>query len=347
MDMVQMLVREMALRADYLPARQLSTIYFGGGTPSLLTPGQMADLFSAIDDHFTIAPDAEITLEANPDDLTPEKLNHLRDSPINRLSIGIQSFSETDLRFMNRAHTAQEALSVVSQARRAGFEQLTIDLIYGSPTTTDEVWLQNLDIAFALDIPHMSCYGLTVEARTALDHFIRTGKSVPVDDEQAARQYNLLVEQMVIHGYEQYEISNFARNGQYARHNTAYWQGIPYLGIGPSAHSFDGQSRQWNVAHNARYIQELQASEETYPDCLFEREELDATTRYNEYIMTGLRTVWGVCTDQMEETYRPYFEREAQKHLHAGLMVKDGRRYYLSKAGKLLADRLAMDLFAD
>lgn len=345
--MVAMLQKEIELRANYLPKRQLSTIYLGGGTPSLLSAEELNALFETIYRLFAIDGDAEITLEANPDDLTPAKLAELRKTPVNRLSVGIQSFFDEDLQFMNRAHNAREAEACIARARNAGFASFTIDLIYGSPTTTDAHWVSNLHKAFALDIPHISCYCLTVEPRTALDHFVRQGKVKPVDDDQAARQFELLLREMETNGYEQYEISNFARDGAYARHNTAYWQGKPYLGIGPSAHSFDGTSRQWNLANNARYIKEMQQATGGIPEALYTREEMDPTTQYNEYIMTGLRTKWGVNPECLAAEYKLYFQREAARHVRAGMMEVNKGSYVLTPAGRLIADRLTMDLFYD
>jgi len=345
--MVAMLQREIELRADYLADRHLHSIYLGGGTPSLLKEEEINALFATIYRLFSVDEHAEITLEANPDDLTVAKLNELRRTPINRLSVGIQSFFNEDLIFMNRAHNAQEAEVCIARARDAGFASFTIDLIYGSPTTTDERWRHNLHRAFALEIPHISCYCLTVEPRTALDHFVRQGKVSPVDEEQSARQFELMLQEMQDHGYEQYEISNFARQGQYAKHNTAYWQGKPYLGIGPSAHSYDGISRQWTVANNARYIREMQRADTHMPRGLYTREEIDPVTKYNEYIMTGLRTKWGVDLRQIPKKYVDYFQQEAARHLRAGMMEINEGHYRLTAAGRLIADRLTIDLFYD
>lgn len=346
-ELVEMLRKEMELRVDYLPGRRLSTIYFGGGTPSLLNERELNGLFDTIYRLFSVDSRAEITLEANPDDLTPAKLTELRKTPVNRLSVGIQSFFDEDLQLMNRAHNAEEAKVCINRARDAGFATFTIDLIYGSPTTSDAQWVSNLHQAFALDIQHISCYCLTVEPRTALDHFVRQGKVSPVDEEQAARQFELMLREMEAQGYEQYEISNFARNGAYARHNTAYWQGKPYLGIGPSAHSYNGTSRQWTDANNARYIRGMKEAQNTMPKALYTREEIDPITQYNEYIMTGLRTKWGVDPQQLAMPYQAYFHQEAARHVRAGMMRIEEGNYVLTPAGRLIADRLTMDLFYD
>lgn len=344
-EMVAAIIEEMALQKDYLKDKKLNSIYFGGGTPSLLEQKELEDLFAAIHQHFEVAPDAEITLEANPDDLLPPTLKNLAASSINRLSIGIQSFSEEDLRFMNRAHTAQEAAACVALARDAGFEQFTIDLIYGAPTTSDAQWAKNLEMAFALDIPHLSAYCLTVEPGTALGHFVQSGKAPPVDELKAARQLDYLIKATQAAGYTHYEISNFAKPGYYAKHNSAYWLGTPYLGLGPSAHSFNGQSRQWNVAHNAQYLKAIAAG-----NLPFEIEQLSAAQKYNEYVMTGLRTIWGVSLDKLEAmgaAFAQHFQTEAQVFLSQGEMEKSDQVYRLTTEGKFIADRIAMELFVE
>jgi oxygen-independent coproporphyrinogen-3 oxidase len=334
--------REMEIQARYLPEEPLSSIYFGGGTPSLLSIDEIGSLFRKIQEIWQVQPGAEITLEANPDDLSVEKLQALRDTPVNRLSIGIQSFSEADLQFMNRAHNAREANECLDNTLKAGFDNLSVDLIYGSPTTSDAQWAANVDRVLAYRIPHLSCYCLTVEPRTALDHFVRKGKAKPVDDEQASRQFHYLVDRLEDEGYDHYEISNFARPGHYAVHNANYWLGVPYLGIGPSAHSYNKKSRQWNVANNARYMKALNG--ETTGEW-FEREELRPTDRYNEYIMTRLRTIWGIAPQDMEAPFRDHFLNLAPDFVDRGhLEITDGI-YRLSRSGKFLADRIASDLF--
>jgi len=257
--MVASILAELALQKDYLEGKPLDSIYFGGGTPSLLDLKDMEQLFDTIHQLHTVASGAEITLEANPDDLTKEKLSDLKNyTPINRLSIGIQSFADADLTWMNRAHNARHARASLDDALAAGFQDLTLDLIYGAPTTPDAQWAENLRLAFEYEVPHLSCYCLTVEEGTALGTFVRKGQQPPVDEERAARQFEYLVDATAQQGYEHYEISNFARPGRYARHNSNYWSGEHYLGVGPSAHSFNGQSRQWNVANNALYIKDIE-----------------------------------------------------------------------------------------
>jgi len=346
-EMVEAMLRELDWRQRYLREEELSSLYFGGGTPSLLEEGELMAFFDAVHRYFRLASDAEITLEANPDDLHPEKLAALRRSPVNRLSIGVQSFSEEDLRFFNRAHNAREARECLERARAAGFEDLTIDLIYGAPTTSDARWLENLRMAFESNIPHLSCYALTVEPRTALEHFIRKGKVPPLEEEQAARQFELLREATAAAGYEQYEISNFAWPGRYARHNSSYWSGEAYLGIGPSAHSYDGHSRQWNVANNAKYLRALSGTKLEATQ-LYEREELQPSDRYNEYVMTGLRTIWGVELKKVR-ALGPGFEQHlrtaAQPFLEEGQLVQQKGAYQLTPQARFLADGIAAALF--
>jgi len=342
--MVEALLLELELQRDYLGGAPLQSIYFGGGTPSLLSGPELERIFNKINQLHRILPDAEITLEANPDDLTPEKLQELRGySPVNRLSIGIQSFSDEDLRWMNRAHNAAHAHSSLEHALAAGFQDLTIDLMYGSPTTSDLQWQENLRIALEMGIPHLSCYCLTVEEGTALGTFVRRGQAPKVDEEKAARQFEYLMDATALAGYDHYEISNFAMPGRHARHNSNYWRGAHYLGLGPSAHSFNGVSRQWNLANNAGYLSALQAG--TVP---FEVETLSPAQRYNEYVMTSLRTMWGSDLQHIKalgESFADHFERAVQPFLAAGTVEQQEGAYRLSRAGKLLADRIAMELF--
>lgn len=343
-EMLPALLKELDLQRDYLGGAELASVYFGGGTPSLLRLSELEAIFNIINQLHRIAPDAEITLEANPDDLTREKLRDLKNyTPVNRLSIGIQSFDDDDLRWMNRAHSAAHAFACLNDARAVGFSDLTIDLIYGAPTTSDAQWAENLKIAFDSGIPHLSCYCLTVEEGTALGAFVKRGQQPPVDEEKAARQFEYLMAAAAERGYEHYEISNFSFPGRYARHNSSYWSGESYLGIGPSAHSFNGTSRQWNVANNALYIKSL--SENKVP---FEIEHLRPEQRYNEYVMTSLRTMWGADLGkirQMGESYAAHFLREAQQFLNAGAMECAGENYRLTLSGKLLADGIAAGLF--
>lgn len=346
-ELIAALQKEIIIRKDELDSLSLSTIYLGGGTPSLLSSDELQQIFETINQHYNIDNDAEITLEANPDDLSKQYLQSLCDTAINRLSIGIQSFFDEDLKFMNRAHKAEEAQHCIENAQAAGFYNLTIDLIYGTPGLSDDKWKRNLAIAFEYKIPHISSYCLTVEPNTALDHFVKKGKAPAVDEEQAARQFEILMQKMSAAGYDHYEISNFARPGFYAKHNSNYWKGAPYLGIGPAAHSFVGQTRRWNVAHNPKYIQILQSE---HIDGLYEEEHLSAVQIYNEYVMTGLRTIWGCDFEKikgMGPSYSSHFLAASAPWVEAGKMKKQDDQYLLTNDGRLLADRIAMELFIE
>ncbi|MGB8192230.1 MAG: radical SAM family heme chaperone HemW [Chitinophagaceae bacterium] len=338
------LLNEMVIQAGYLQQEPVETIYFGGGTPSLLSGDEIKMMLEALAASFNIAPAAEITLEANPDDLNPAKLLELKAAGINRLSIGIQSFFEEDLRWMNRAHNAQQSIDCIRSAHEAGFYNISIDLIYGTPGLTDDKWQQNVQRAIASDIPHLSCYALTVEPKTALDHLIRSKQFADVDPDQQARQFLLLMDWTAAAGYEHYEISNFSKPGWRSKHNTSYWLGKKYLGLGPSAHSFNGISRQWNVANNALYIQSLE--QQKIP---FEKEELTAVQRLNEYIMTSLRTMEGLDVDHVKNNFGQEAEetiiRLADKFIEAGNIQWDENHLKLTKEGKLLADGIAAEMF--
>jgi oxygen-independent coproporphyrinogen-3 oxidase len=339
-EVLQAMLTELELQKDYLQDAPLDSIYLGGGTPSLLTAQELSRLFDKIYSLHSVAADAEITLEANPDDLSEAKLAELQSTPINRLSIGIQSFAEKDLLYMNRAHNAVEAGRCIELAQAAGFHNLTVDLIYGAPTTSHEQWAENIEKVLAYNVPHISCYCLTVEPKTALAHFVATGQSKPVDDEQAERQFKYLMERLATADYDHYEISNFAKPGHYAVHNSNYWLGKKYLGIGPSAHSYNGSSRQWNVANNSQYRKKLE--EGMLP---FEIEHLTKEQRYNELVMTRLRTIWGVQTRDLDAPFKAYFIQQMQPFIQAGQVIEQGDHYVLSSAGRLLADRIAMEAF--
>lgn len=346
--LVAALVREMDLRADYLAAgTAVNTIYFGGGTPSLLTAAELDTLLTAIYARFAVAPDVEITLEANPDDLTPAKVRELAASPVNRLSIGLQSFHEPHLRLMNRAHSAEESGAAVRRAQDAGFENISVDLIYGVPAPDHGIWEQDMAAAFALGVPHLSCYALTIEPDTVFGRQLRKGKFLAPPDEFVARQFELLLTEMARHDYQQYEISNFCRPGRESRHNSAYWGGVPYLGLGPSAHSFNGFSRQYVVANNPRYVTAV-LEEGTVPAT---EEILSPRDQANEYLMTSLRTARGCNLIRLRDelgvdlltAQAPYLA-----HLQAtGLATLAGGWFRLTDAGKLLADHITLELFQE
>lgn len=343
-EMIDAFIREIELRYSYLEDRKLESIYFGGGTPSLLEADEISRIIDTIMRHFEISTDAEITLETNPDDLSAAKVKAFKSTPINRFSIGIQSFFEEDLRWMNRAHNSQEASAAVMRVQDAGFENITCDLIYGYPLLTDEKWRYNMQQLIDLAVPHISSYSMTVEAKTALDHFIKKGLSPAIDADQAADQMNLLIATLQRAGYEQYEISNFAKDGCYARHNTNYWKGKHYLGIGPSAHSFNGSSRAWNIANNAQYISSIQAKQ-----LPLEVEHLSTTDQINECIMTSLRTMWGLDLAQLEQNFDSSIKAkildEAAPFLEEQQLVIEDNSLRLSDSGKLIADRIMSELF--
>lgn len=342
--LVAALLEEMELQRSYLGGQAVNTVYFGGGTPSLLTETDLRQLMEKLHQLFNIRSDAEITLEANPDDLLPDKLRQLKAAGVNRLSIGVQSFHEADLIWMNRAHNSQQALQCLHDAQAAGFRNLSIDLIYGGPTLSDEGWEQNVQQAIALKIPHLSCYALTVEPGTTLDHLIRKHKMQPVDPDKAARHFEMLMRWTAAAGYEHYEISNFALSGWHSRHNSSYWKLVPYLGLGPSAHSFNGHSRQWNVSNNTRYIQSLQ-----HGKAPFEIETLTPAIQLNEYIMTSLRTSRGCNLELVEARFgadkRKQLEAAGRKFIAAGKMELRESSLVLTREGKLFADGIAAELF--
>jgi len=350
-DFVPALLKEMDRRRDYLGDRSVQTVYLGGGTPSLLSPAAINTILEHIRRHFTVGPDPEITLEANPDDMTDRgQLIAWHAAGITRLSIGVQSFFDADLRWMNRAHQAQQARESIRLAQEAGFDNLSIDLIYGGPTLPDDHWEANVREAIRFGIPHLSCYALTVEPRTALDKLIRQHKQDEVSADDQARQLLLLMDWMTDAGYEHYEISNFARPGRRSRHNSAYWQGTTYLGLGPSAHSYDGLSRQWNIANNAKYMAAMTLAD-PLPSLVAGKEMLTGVQQFNEYVMLALRTTEGLDSRQMkgrfgDQAVQGIIKRIEPYVLHGKAVMTDDR-IFLTPEGKLLADRIAADLFYD
>lgn len=341
---VQAIAHELKLRQNYLQGQQVETIYFGGGTPSLLQLQELQLLLATIQSFYIVSDKAEITLEANPDDLTPQKLKELKTAGINRLSIGLQSFHEPYLRLMNRAHTATESLQCVQDAQAAGFSNITVDLIYGIPAPDHTQWHQDLDKLFALGVQHVSCYALTIEPDTALGRWSKKGKFKPAEDEFTAQQFEILLERMAQEGFVQYEISNFCKPGYESKHNSNYWRGIHYLGVGPSAHSFNGSSRQYNVAHNKKYTDALK--QDTVP---FEVEELSLTDQANDYLLTSLRTTWGCDLARMKSDYHIDFRSSHSQYLQElqtkELALIQDDVLYLTDKGKLLADQVTLELF--
>lgn len=341
--MTDAICKEIVLKKNRI-TDQVGSIYFGGGTPSVLPSKNFEKIFNTLTQHFPISSNAEITIEANPDDLDAKKIKELKQLPVNRFSIGIQSFFEEDLIWMNRAHNAREAEDCIKRSQDAGFENLSIDLIYGYPLLTDNKWLSNINKAIAFQTPHISAYSLTVEPKTALASAIKKGQQPPVNDEQSAAQFITLIDNLKTGGFEQYEISNFSQPGKYAVHNTNYWRGIPYLGIGPSAHGFDGQTRYLNIANNAHYLQHLEKGElaETI-------EELDQYDRFNEYIMTSLRTMWGTDLNKITKDFGKQFLNDTIKAIQPFIerqwLINQNDHLILTQEGKLFADYIASELF--
>lgn len=344
--MLHALKQEILLRKDYLNNQRIETIYFGGGTPSILSANELQNLIGIIVDQFEVSPKAEITLEANPDDLNPQKVKELRQTFINRFSIGIQSFFEEDLRWMNRAHSATEAQSSIKRVQDAGFENITADLIYGYPLLTNPKWEHNIQELIQLEIPHISSYSMTVEPATALSSFIKKGEQKAMDEGQSAAQFQILMERLQEANFEHYEISNFARAGFYSQHNSNYWEGVSYLGIGPSAHSFNGESRQWNISNNSKYIDHIQKG-----NIPAEIEVLTLENRINEYIMTSLRTSKGMNLDKISEQFGSDYANEIKNNLEIFIdknwLKMDENVAILSTEGKLFADHIASELFVN
>ena len=342
-EMTDAICKELILKKDRI-TEQVGSIYFGGGTPSVLPSPLLNRIFDTLTQHFSIASGAEITMETNPDDLNAKKIAELRHMPVNRFSIGTQSFFDEDLRWMNRAHDAAEAENSIKRSQDAGFENLSIDLIYGYPLLTNAKFLENINKAVDLQIPHISGYSLTVEPKTALASLIKKGKQIPLNDDQSAEQFQMLIEKLLSAGFEHYEISNYSLPGQYAVHNTNYWRGVSYLGIGPSAHGFDGTNRQLNVANNAEYMEKLQQGKlaETV-------EELTQLDRLNEYTMTSLRTMWGMDLNQIKQLYGKTFEEEMRFNLkpfeERNWLHVAQDSVTLTPEGKLFADHIASELF--
>lgn len=344
-DVLQAILAEIAMQRDYLQGRTIETVYFGGGTPSLLTADEINLIFDTIGENFTIGELKECTLEANPDDLDRQYLKALTHTPVNRLSIGVQSFRDEDLLYMKRAHNAQQADYAIKAAQDAGLSNISIDLIYGTPGLSDAAWKQNLDKVRSLGVQHFSAYALTVEERTALHHAIQKKKSAPVNPDQAAGQFEILMDKAPAMGYEHYEISNLALPSHYAVHNTNYWRGHYYLGLGPSAHSFNGAARRWNVANNLSYSKGILQDKQP----VFEEEMLTKTEHLNEYIMTSLRTMWGCDLQHIRQhwgnDYATLVEKSSHLFQEKKWLVQDEHKLLLTNAGKLFADRIAAELF--
>ncbi len=336
---------EMELTRDYLAGEDVNTVYFGGGTPSLFSPGEYL---------MTPPPDPlpkkgggerrEVTLELNPEDVTESYVEELKDTRFNRFSLGVQSFADDDLAYLNRSHSAAQAIHAVKLLQKAGYENISIDLIYGIPTSCGERWKKNLEIAFSLDVPHISAYALTVEQRTPLAWLINKQRYAPVNDEDQISQFRQVMQMVREHGFQQYEISNFSKPGRHAVHNTNYWNGVSYLGLGPSAHSYNGNSRRWNISNLTEYIAAMDKGELRY-----EEEILTPVQKYNEYVMTSLRTIWGCSLEKIISHFgfriSDFFRNGASRFVKQGLLMELSGVYFLTDEGKLFADRIAGELF--
>ena len=342
-DLVNALTKELELRKDEFKNTTVETIYFGGGTPSLLTNDELQFIIDAVYKNYEVSKDPEITLEANPDDLSKDRIIALSKSRINRLSIGIQSFFEADLKLMNRAHNSEEAKSCLEEATKH-FDNISLDLIYGVPGASNEQWLANIEMALSFNVPHISSYALTVEPKTALASFIKKGIIDNVDDEQAHDQFHILKDKLEAEGFVHYELSNFGKDGYFSKNNSAYWQGKSYLGIGPSAHSFNGKQRGWNVKNNSKYIKSIEDGQ-----LPIEIETLTKTDQYNEYVMTGLRTIWGVSFHKVEADfgadYKDYLIDQSEIFIKQQLLYIEDAHLRVTKKGQFLCDGIASELF--
>ncbi|NHN26595.1 radical SAM family heme chaperone HemW [Flavobacterium jejuense] len=347
-EMVLALAKEIAMRKNEAANEIIETIYFGGGTPSILSIEDLKFLIDSVYQNYKVVANPEITVEANPDDLTEERIIELSHNRVNRLSIGIQSFFEADLKMMNRAHNANEAEKCLAIATQY-FDNISLDLIYGIPGSSNEKWKKNIEKALSFGISHISSYALTVEPKTALEKFIKKGIINQPDDEVAQEQFHILVDTLQENGFVHYELSNFGKPDYFSKNNSAYWLGKKYIGIGPSAHSYDGKNRGWNVSNNALYIKSIE--ENKLP---FETETLTKNDRYNEYIMTGLRTIWGVSLERIENEfgtkYLDYLNKHVKRFLEDDLLEiiassEDGNILTTTKKGKFLCDGIASDLF--
>ena len=340
---IHALCNELEMRKEYLKEEKIETVYFGGGTPSQLGEEDFQQIFKAIQKHYGLEDCREITLEANPDDLSQEYLKMLSFLPFNRISMGIQTFDDATLQLLNRRHNATQAIEAVKHCRQAGFQNISIDLIYGLPGETDQRWTQDLQQAVSLDVEHISAYHLIYEEGTPLYKMLQQHSVSQVDEDSSLNFFSTLIDTLSAAGYEHYEISNFCKPGMYSRHNTSYWQGIPYLGCGPSAHSFDGGSREWNVASLNQYLSSVDQGQRQH-----ETEQLDTRTRYNEYIITGLRTMWGISTEELKKKFgdrlSKYCLEQARSYLENGKLELHNDRLKLTREGIFISDGIMSDL---
>ena len=335
---------ELEIREAYLKNKSIDTIYFGGGTPSVLNKSEIKRILKTISNNYKVKETAEITLECNPDDLDEQKLIHIKEVGINRLSVGVQSFNESDLKLMNRSHSTKQSEKCLKLANQIGFENITVDLIYGLPNQNLSDWINNLQKMFAFNISHFSAYALTIEDKTTLKHLVEKKKINLPDEQMVLTQFKALMQSAKANGYVHYEISNFAKESCFSKHNSAYWQSKHYLGIGPSAHSYNGKSRSWNISSNKKYIQNFLEGK-----VYAQQEKLSKKTQYNEYIFTSIRTIWGVNTKTIKTQfgikYQSYFLKEVQKWKQQKRIKNSKEVYTLTNSGKFIADSIAADLF--
>lgn len=344
-NLVEAILIEIDLRLPYLKNKNIETIYFGGGTPSLLSEKDLFLILEKLYKTYNVSSHAEITLEANPDDLSIDKLKELKRLEINRLSIGLQSFNDEELIWMNRAHTAAESEASVKRSQDKGFENISIDLIYGSKFSNLTNWKKTLDKTIALDVKHISSYNLTIEDKTKLGHDFKVKKEMAIDDEKSSELFLEMIDRLEKNKFIHYEISNFGKENWFSNHNSNYWKGIDYIGFGPSAHSFDGVSRQWNISNNSLYIKNVNDTNESY----FEKELLSEVDQFNEYILTSLRTIWGIDAEVLKNKFSSEiidsFNRNINTYISKGMVTFTNNQYVLTSNGKLFADRIASELF--
>jgi oxygen-independent coproporphyrinogen III oxidase len=341
-DFIDSLLKEVVLRQDYLGTESISTIYFGGGTPSLFSIKEIESILSKINKLFIIEENCEITIELNPEDVTKTYITSLKKLNINRISLGIQSWRDSDLKMLNRRHDSSRAASALTETIKAGFENVTVDLIYGIPGMTVEDWVSNLDLTFSYDIKHLSAYHLTIEKGTVFGKMLEKGLISEIEEEESTLHFNTLIEKAESAGFVHYEISNFGKPGYISVHNSNYWKQVAYLGLGPSAHSFNGYSRQWNTRDLKKYIKAINSG-----TTFFEREELDIKKRFNEYIMTSLRTMWGIDLDYVEKMFEKegydYVVNLSGKFKNYGMIMQEKNRLILTNQGKIISDNIISD----
>ena len=342
-ELLDSLGQEMELQRDYFEGEEVETIYIGGGTPTILSVEEINSLIGKISTNFQLTKENEITIEANPDDLTREYLEKLAKTKVNRISIGIQSLSAKELVLLNRRHTVKQAIDSVTNSKKAGFTNISLDLMYGIPGSLIEQWERNIDQVLAMDVQHLSCYHLSIEPGTKLALFVKNGKIKPPEEEESIDQFRILAEKLDQAGFLHYEISNFCKNSYFSKHNTNYWKQIKYLGIGPSAHSFNGRSRQWNIADNKKYIETIKKNKVP-----FKKEIIDQRKKYNEYILTALRTMWGIDLKYIEETFskeaHDYCINLSERLLEYGMLKKKGENLVLTKQGIFISDNIITEL---